>query len=209
MQVVARTVVCVNPTAELRLVGDSESGLFFISADGRAVFHDQNYRSAQTVAATFTDDGVGLPYHAGSGLVFSMDDDQIWNRVQATRVGGAASIAAESATSIAKYGKALLTLNDLLVVSDTDLTTIVQKYRDRYAAPAMRAKRLTFTLEMFKTDADYAVLALDLEALITVKRDAPGSGTPQVISQNVHIESISHSVTANPARWDVAMELSQ
>lgn len=36
MQCVARTVVCINPSAELRLVADSESGLFFVAADGRA-----------------------------------------------------------------------------------------------------------------------------------------------------------------------------
>ena len=207
-EMVARTVVCVNPTAELRLVSDSESGLFFIGADGRAVFHDQDHRGAQTVAATFTDDGTGLPYTAGSGLVFVMDDDQIWNRVQATRIGGAASVAAEDATSIAKYGKSLLTLNDLLVVSDTALTTIVQTYRNRYGDPAMRAKKLSFSLEQFTADSDYGVLALELESLVTVKRNAPGAGTPQVISQNVHIESITHTVTASPPRWDVTMELS-
>ena len=208
MQVIARAVVCINPSAELRLVADSESGLFFVAADGRAVFHDQNYRSAQTVAATFSDDGVGLPYTAGSGLVFTLDDDRLWNRVQATRVGGAASVAAEDSTSIAAYGVALLTLNDLLLVSDTDLTTLVQTYRNRYRNPALRASRLVFDLNQFSADVDYSVLGLDLEALIRVERDAPGSGTPQVISQNVHIESITHTVTANPSRWRVDMELS-
>ena len=208
MELVARTVVCVNPSAELRLVADSESGLFFIDAGGRAVFHDQDYRGNQTSAATFTDDGSGLPYDAGSGLVFQMDDDQIWNRVQATRVGGAASVAAQDATSIAAYGKSLLTLNDLLLTNDVDLTTIVQRYRNRYKDPSIRAKQLTFSLDQFTADVDYAILALDLESLITVERDAPGTGTPQVISQDVHIESITHTVTANPSRWDVDMELS-
>ncbi len=209
MQMVSRTTEgFVNPTAELRLVADSESGLFFIGADGKATFHDQGFRAAQTVVKTFSDDGVHLPYDAGTGLVFSYDDDQIWNRVQATREGGFASVAAEDATSIAKYGKTLLTLNDLLVVSDVDLTTIVQTYRNRYSDPEVRAKLLSFALDMFTADADYSVLDLDLERLIRVSRDAPGTGSPQVISQRVHIESIAHTVTSSPPRWDVTMELS-
>ncbi len=203
--VVGSTFECQRPLQEIQKTVDSEVGLFFMDGNGDAVFQDQAYRAARSVLATFSDNPSAgeLPY---SDLIFTFDDTQIWNDVEATRAGSTATRAADDTASVNKYGRRRLTLNELLLTDDTDLQTIVDFYLARYKDPGIRAQTLIFKPEQDPADQWPRALGARITDKFTVERDPPGGGTPTVISQDVHVESIEHN--ASPSEWVTTWQLS-
>ena len=191
---------CVNPLTEIQKVVDSELGLFFMAGDGKATFQDKNYRGGLTSKATFGG-ASGLPY---VDVVVGYDDTQIWNLITTTRVGSEVAVEVSDATSITAYGRRKLRLNDLLLVNDTDLTTIANAYLSRYAEPGIRIERMTFWPQSDPAALWPEALAAEISDLYTVVVSPPGGGAD--ISQDVHVEGISHTVT--PKRWSVTWTLS-
>lgn len=205
MDVVGTTVECVNPLNEIQTVVESEVGLFFMAGNGDATFQDQNHRGAQVVQDTFSDDGANLPY---ADVSVGYDDTQIWNSITATRVGVTATVASEDATSVTAYGRRKLRLNDLLLVNSTDLQTIADLYRDTFKDPALRIEQLVFYPQEDPSNLWPVALGAEISDKYNVEITPPGSGTPTQIDQDVFVEQITHTVTADPQTWTVTWHTS-
>ncbi len=205
MDVVGSTFDCQNPIQEIQKVVDSELGLFFMAGDGDAIFQDQAHRAGLSVKGVFSDNPSAGELHYAD-LVVTYDDTHIWNAVEGSRSGSTAKRAGDDSASITKYGKRFLTLNDLLLVDDADLQTIVDLYVARFKDPGIRAQTLVIKPERDPVDLWPEVLGVELSDKYTVERDPPGGGTPSVISQDVHVEHIEHSIT--PDEWVATWQLS-
>ena len=201
MDVVAGTVECVNPLTEIQKVVDSELGLFFMDGAGDAVFQDKNLRSGLGISAIF-----GPANLAYENVVVTYDDTQIWNNIVGTRSGVTAPVAVEDAGSVTAHGRRRLRLNDLLLVDNTDLTTTVNAYLTRYKDPGVRVSSMMFNPRSDQANLWPEALGVTMSDKYTVKVVPPGGGAD--ISQDVHVESMSHTVDAATKTWSVAWQLS-
>jgi hypothetical protein len=184
------------------LVANTETGLFFVDGSGKAVFQDRNHRYNQTVAATFGDDGAELRY---ANLVLDYDDTQIWNRIEINRQGGEAAIE-EDSDSQTTYGKRTLKKHDLLNGSDNVNLGLARILLYRYKDPQVRAKSLVVTPRRDPANLWPVVLGLGVSDLLVVKRRPPAGN---IISENVHVEGVTHSIDAASKQWVTTISLSK
>ena len=201
-QMIAYTPPCGKALGEIDRVVKTEDGLFFMDGAGDAVFHDNSHRSGASSQGTFNDDGTGLKY---ADLVVGYDDFQIWNDVTVAGLN-VSKQAAEDATSVTKYGRRTLDVNDTLHVSAANALTVAQGLRDRYKDPAFRVSQITITPRVDPTNLWPEVLGRELGDLMTVKRTPPGGGAQ--ISVLVFVEGISHTVHAATKTWTTTYLLS-
>ncbi len=201
-QMAAFTPDCGKALGEIDRVVKTEDGLFFMDGAGDAVFHDNTHRSGASVQGTFNDDGTGLKY---SSLTVGYDDFQIWNDVTVAALDVSPQ-AAEDATSVTKYGRRTLDVNDTLHVSAANALTVAQGLRDRYKDPGFRVSQITIEPRVDPVVLWPEVLGRELGDLMTVKRTPPGGGAQ--ISVNVFVEGISHTVHAHTKTWTTTYLLS-
>ena len=198
----AFTPACQPVLQLIRQVEDTEAGLSFIAPNGDFIFQDGSHRAGATPLATFGDSGTELRYE---DLVIDFSDEQIWNRVEVQRVGGAV-VASEDATSIATYLERVLTLFETLHISDADATTLATTLRDRFKDPYFRIAEIT----MQPSNRDPAnlwpeALGRDISHQITVKRRPAGGN---LIDLDVWIEGIRHTINAADRSWRTTFNLS-
>ncbi len=186
----------------MRQVEDTEAGLTFIAGNGDLTFQEGSYRSGATPLAIFGDDGSELRYE---DPVIDYSDEQIWNRVEVQRVGGAV-VASEDATSIATYLERVLKIFDTLHINDGDATTLATTMRDRFKDPYFRIAAIT--MQPPNRDPDNLwpeALGREISDLITVKRRPAGGN---LIDLDVWIEGIAHVIDAQAKTWHTTFNLS-
>ena len=167
-----------NVLTYLQLVEQTEPGSFFISSAGSAVFKDRNTASVVGTAATFTDDGTGIPYVEVSVMYGT---ELLYNRVSITRAGGTQQIASNT-NSIASYGISTLDETGLLTDTDANALTLANYLLGQYQQPELRFDQVTLELSALSAAQQASVLALDLTNVVTVKFQPNRTGTR--ISQN-------------------------
>lgn len=188
------TVAAYQPPCQpvlqlIRQVEDTEAGLSFIAGDGDFTFQDQTHRTGLTSQATFGDDGTEIRWENAE---MTLDDENIWNRVEVTRVGGA-TVASEDATSIGQYLERVLRFYDTLHVDDSAATAHAQTLRARYDTPYFRIQSLDFKPNRSRDDGAWeAALGLEVSDLVTVRRRPKQVGN--LIELDVHIEGVQHEV---------------
>lgn len=203
----AFTPPCSSVLNLIRQVEDTEAGLSFIAGDGDFTFQDQSHRSGATPQATFGDAGVEIRHQE---LIVDFSDQQIWNRVEVTRVGGA-TVAAEDVTSIGEYLERQLVRFDTLHISDGDATALATALRNRFKDPYFRVASIGFKPSRITPagNEDLAwpeALGREISDLITVKRRPKQAGN--TIDEDVFIEGIRHDVTAHDRTWFTTFSLS-
>ncbi len=198
----AFTPPCQSVLGLIRQVEDTEAGLTFIAGDGNFTFQDRSHRTGATPLAIFGDDGTELRYE---DPVIDYSDEQIWNRVEVQRVGGAV-VASEDATSIATYLERVLVRFETLHISDGDATTLATTLRDRFKDPYFRIAAITIQPQ----NRDPAnlwpeALGREISDQITVKRRPAGGN---VIDLDVWIEGVRHVINAADRSWHTTFSLS-
>jgi len=162
-------------------VNDTEFGLFFISRDGKATFHDRMTRSQSpfdTAVATFGD-GVGeLRYR---GIRFSSGRQYIYNDIRMTREGGTEQTA-EDATSQTTYAERTLSKTGLLHNSDDDTQDEAYFVLRRQKDAVFRVTSMSLLPAGDPDNMFPVLLASDISTRITLKV------TDASVDEDYHIE---------------------
>lgn len=195
----------LSALTHIQAVTQAERGVFFISGNGTAVFHDRHHRFGTASTVTFTDGSTSatrLPYQE---LEPTFDVDRLINEAIVTRPGGTPQSATD-ANSREKYFRRTLSLT-LPLVTDAEAAS-----RAEYEVTLRSEPHLEFTRLAVKPQADAATwpyaLGLDIGDRVTVER-TPGSFDPipvETIIQDCFVESVAHQVT--PSEWVTAWQLS-
>ena len=195
LQVKAGQTVDTNLLTAMKDVETAEQGQFYISADGKATFRDRNYKRTQqfTSQATFGN-GVGeLPF---SDVITTLDDSKILNIISVTRDGGIEQIVQDT-DSIAKFGARQDSLSSTLNVSDTDALAIAEQRLAQFSNTGVRIEGLIVN-PLANTSLWNQVLIRELGDKITIKVPTTVS---TVMDFDVHLDRISHSVSAVNQTW--------
>lgn len=193
--------------AHIQEVAAAERGLFFIDAQGRAVFQDRFARYGAVSAVTFTDNLISLSSTRLQyrDLLPEFDVEQLANEVIVTRTGGTPQTARDTA-SIARYGRRTLTLSLPLTTDEEALD------RAAFELTLRKEPRLEFTRLTVKPQAQPAAwpfaLGLELGDRVTIERtpDSVASIVPETINREGFVEAIQHDLTPN--EWITSFQLS-
>lgn len=189
-----------NAAAYLQRVAEAEQGLFFCAANGDLTFTDRVTSTFASPVATFADDGSGIVYQ---GMDTIYDQKFLFNRVQATTEVGTVQ-AADDATSQSEYGIATLSIDNLLLGSDSAALTLAQNLLDIYKEPAYRFDNIQLVVSALSAPNRDTVLGLEMGDVITVTRTF-ATGTPASVTADYGIERIVHQIT--PDRHVVTLGL--
>lgn len=198
--------------AFIQNVVDTENGIFYLAADGTAVFHQRQhiYTAPASLSSQVTfGDGPGEEPYMLQGTTVVFDDLDIFSEARITRSGGVQQSWVD-ANSVLRYGPHVLAKTGLQFVSDTESLNCAQWLVHRYGTALMRVKQLTF-----RPTSDPGVLwpqalTRDLQDRVTVNRRTPGwDGTAATMfSQQADIERITHTIKFKPFDWTVTYGLS-
>ena len=195
LDVIAGVPQTTNLLQAFKDVESAEQGQFYIGADGKAVFLDRNFRrsSQATSRATFGN-GVGeLPF---SDVITTLDDSRIINIVSVTRDGGSEQLLSDT-DSVAKFGSRQDSLSGTLNVSDADALSVATQRLTQFKDTGSRIEGLIVN-PLSNTSLWDQALVRELGDKITIKIPTPASTTMEF---DVHIDRISHSVSAVNQTW--------
>jgi hypothetical protein len=190
----------------IRLCADSESGVFFVSGDGKATLvgrHELITTAAYATSQVTLSDAPGAGEFGYTDLALdSFDVAHVYNEVRVQRKYSVEQVAVDAASQTA-YLRRVLAEAGLLMDNDPEALSRAQWILGRSKDPKVRVERVT----MFPT-ADTGLfehaLGLDLLSRVTVEREAQPSGFAW--SQESLIQGIEHRIT--PAAWHTAWWLS-
>lgn len=181
----------------------AENGQFFISKDGKATFRNRAYKFTNALAttsqATFDNSGSNLPF---TNVVLSFDDDEVINSYSWTRSGGTTQFIADS-DSVLRF-TALGSSQSTINTSDSDVLSIIQQKLSETAIPIIRIDKLDINPRV-NTSIWVQALGREIGDRITVNIVNTDGST---LSDELFIESISHSVNASSQTWNWTLTLS-
>ena len=202
LDVQAGQSVTDNLLSAFKKVEEAEQGQFYMSADGKATFRDRNFKRTQqfTSQATFGN-GVGeLPF---SDVITNLDDSKILNIISVTRDGGTEQIVQDT-DSIAKFGSRQDSLSGTLNVSDADALAIADQRLAQFSNTGVRIEGLIVN-PLSNTSLWNQALVRELGDKITIKVPTTVS---TIMDFDVHIDRISHSVSAINQTWTWSLRTS-
>ena len=191
-----------NLLSAFKKVEEAEQGQFYMSADGKATFRDRNFKRTQqfTSQATFGN-GVGeLPF---SDVITTLDDSKILNIISVTRDGGTEQIVQDT-DSISKFGSRQDSLSGTLNVSDADAKNIADQRLAQFSNTGVRIEGLIVN-PLSNTSLWNQALVRELGDKITIK--VPTT-VLTIMDFDVHIDRISHSVSAINQTWTWSLRTS-
>ena len=181
-----------------------EQGRLFIDANGKVAQIGRNAVGTTTIyktsQRTYGDSTGELGY---TNISFSYNDQLIKNRIRVQRVNGATAISADS-TSQTQYFVRTEDVGSLPVNTDQQVVDIANARLAEYKQPALRVDSITVNPRQSASTLYPAVIGDEIGTRITVNRRPQGVGS--VISKDLRIEGISHSIT--PDAWSTTYSLS-
>jgi len=173
-----------NSLTYLQQVETSESGLIFMTKDGKFGFRERLF-SPVSNAVTFTDAGNGIPY---DDIQIVYGAEQLANDVIVTSTAGTAT--ASDATSQVTYGVTTKSIDSLL--ASGSLQGLADYILARYSQPEYRIERIRVNLIALDTQQREDVLSLELGDQADVVFTPDRIGSPIAIRNRVI--GISHDV---------------
>lgn len=190
-----------NVLTYLQNVATSEQGYFYVAANGYLTFTDRIASTFGVPEAYFSDDGTALPY---SALQVIYGQEFLYNKIIAQRLGGTEQIA-DDVESQDEYGISALSLNNLLLESDTDALELAEDLLGKYKQPQYRFDRMRTNFNPLNSTDRATLLALEISDVVNITRSY-NTGSPASVSLDYSIEAITHVI--NPNRHDVEFGLS-
>jgi hypothetical protein len=177
-----------NVLTYLNDVESSESGLLFMTKDGRVGFRGRLVQPIEN-AVTFSDSTDGIRYQ---DIQISYGSDLLVNRSTVTSAAGSAT--AEDATSIAVYGAVENDLTTLLS-SELQLQGLADYIVARYGQPEYRFENISVDLKTLSSSQLDEILGLELgdQANVLFTPNRIGS----TISIRNKIIGISHAISVD------------
>ena len=181
-----------NALSYLQQCAEAERGLFFVAADGDLTFTDRtDYTFAPAVIASFTDDGIGIPYQS---LDVMYGQEFLYNRIQVTREGGALQ-AADNNASQTEFGVSTYALDNALFSTDGQALDLADSLLAQFGQPQYRFDNMRINLTgLDNVDRD-VVNSIEIGTPINVTRTY-STGTPASVTQPYLVERINHNITA-------------
>ena len=133
------------------------------------------------------------------------DDNEIYNIVNLTRVGGSAQLA-QDAGSQGKYLIRTLQRTGLYNNSDTEVLEAANFLLGKFKDAIIRFDDLVVDLTEASTSNQNTVLAREVGDVVKVELTPPGSGSPSQITSNEIIDGISFNIT--PDLFTITYKLS-
>ena len=200
---VQQQALTTNVLAGLKACELAENGQFFMSADGKATFRNRAYKFTNALAttsqATFSNSGSDLPY---TDVQVSFDDNEVINNYSWTRSGGSTQFIAD-ADSITRF-TALNSSESTINTTDSDVLSIIQQKLSETAIPIIRIDSLQINPRQ-NTSIWTQALGREIGDRITVNIVNTDGST---FSDELFIESITHSVNASSQTWNWTLTLS-
>lgn len=159
----------VNALEHGQKLQQSELALFYIGANGNAVFEDRSHRtnSPHDVSQAIFGDDTGEDKYRG--VEFDMNEELLWNDVRFTRTGGSEQTQVDAASKT-KYGQRMLERSGLLNNSDVAVSVLCDYMIARYSeVDKSRVRTLTLRPARDPSNLYFRVLNLDISSRITVR----------------------------------------
>jgi len=173
-----------NTLSYVRQVVYSSLGYVYASRLGLLTF-EPSTSVTYSVQAEFADDGTAIPF---SGIAPASSSKFLYNRVSVTRAEvGAVEQIVDDTASQALYGIRTLSLDNMLMNSDTDALHFAETLLSVYKDPATRVESLTVNLGSLTSSQIAQVCALELGDFITVTWTPAGTSE---VTQSLRIEGI-------------------
>jgi hypothetical protein len=170
----------------LQQIASSEPGLLFIDKEGSVKFAQAD--AGIDPATYFVFGGTGIPFQ---NLEVSYGSDNLYNEVVIAREGGGTATATDP-SSIAAYGKRVLSAPSVLLANDTDLADLALLLVEKYSLPEYRFSSLEVALHKLETADQNKVLGLELGSIAKVEFTPNDIG--DAIERFVKVISINHLV---------------
>lgn len=178
-----------NALGYLQLVADSESGSVFINKLGGVTFTPRVPTIDVANATVLADDGTGIPYQS---IEVVYGSELLYNEVIVSRAGGGTATANDTASQL-EYGISVLTLQDLLLNTNTQNTDLADHLIAKYAQPEYRFEKMSINVTSLTEAQQDELLALEMGDLVSVIFTP--NNTPPAIEQFAEIIRIEHSIT--------------
>lgn len=166
-----------------RQVEQTEQGQLFIAKNGYLTFRSRN--DTPSIAASFADDGTGVPYQSVSVVYGS---ELLYNRIEIVP-DGLDTVIADDATSQAGYGISALVLNTLHEFEE-DAQDMANYILQSYAQPEFRFEQVTIQLADIPTGDATNVLNIELGDLVGISFTP--SGIPPAIVEYARVVGLEH-----------------
>ena len=187
----------------LRACETAENAQFFIGKDGKAVFRNRNYRlsnsKATTVQAIFSNDGTNLPY---IDVSTSFDVHEVRNVYQWTRTGGTTQVVSDG-DSVQRY-RPIADVKATININDADVLSLIEQKIAETSLPIVRIDSLKVQPRQ-NTSIWEKALGLEFGDRISIKIVNPDNSS---YTDELWIESITHTVDASSQTWDWNITLS-
>lgn len=185
------SAISENTLSVLQNIERSENGLLFMAKNGQLTFKSRHTTFPSTPDATFSDDGLDVPYLR---VDYINDDNEIYNIISLERLSGTT----QTVQDVASQGKYLirtLSRSGLYNNSDSDVLDAANFLLGKYSSALIRFDNLIVDLTEATTSNQNTILAREVGDVIQVELTPPGSGSPSQITSLEVIDSISYNIT--------------
>jgi hypothetical protein len=179
-----------NVLQYLQLIEQTEPGSLFIDKSGALTFKDRINYPPLVDTIIFADDGRAESV-AYSNVQVIYGSELLHNRITITRAGGTAQTADDFASQDV-YGVQTLSLDGLLLETDTDSETLANYLLGRYNQPELRFSAVSVDLHDKSTADQSEILALELNDVTRIVFTPNGVGA--AIDEYGIITGIKHTI---------------
>lgn len=185
-----------NVLQYLQQCAQADQALLFMSRDGVLTYTDPlEVVWYYDVVATFVDAGESLgidkvPY---TGIATITDQTFLFNKVIVSKDGGT-QVTADNTASQDTFGISTLSLLNLLLENQSDVTDLSTTLLSKYKDPIYRFDDMTFTVNGLDATSREALNKLEIGDSINVVRTF-STGTPATVEAVYQIERLEHQIT--------------
>lgn len=191
-----------NSLNYMQAISDAEVGDLYMARDGILTYKDRYKTPAGVDPVRFGNDG--LPF---SNLSVVFGAELLYNSVNISRKDGA-RVTITDLESQQLYGTRDLNIENLLVASDDQLSSIGFVYATQYSQPEYRFESLDVTVSKLTPEQQNKLLSLDLSSVVQISFTPNGIGDPIVrfveviridhfINPNNHVMTLGFAATTN------------
>jgi len=189
-----------NALQALQDVATAEGGRLFVDRSGMVSFDARIESSFGTAVASFGGTA-GVPIQSLSNVYGA---ETVLNRVAVQIDGGTASSIASGTASQAEYGIKALSLTGVPLATDAAGSALALSLLTRFQEPVVRFSEMDVLLNALTTAQQAQMAGLEIGDILSVSKQF-SSGTPSLVTQNVVVESIRHTVNPSTHRVTIGM----
>ena len=189
-----------NVLTALQDVATAEGGRLFVDRSGFLNFDARIASSFGSAVASFGGTA-GVPIQSLSNVYGA---ETVINRVAVSIDGGTASSVASGTASQAEYGIKALSLTGVPLATDAAGSALALSLLTRFQEPVVRFSEMDVLLNALTTAQQAQMAALEIGDILSVSKQF-SSGTPSLVTQNVVVESIRHTVNPSTHRVTIGM----